>query len=252
MSTINPGAILVPAVLTGFFVAVRVVRSNKKFGAKGTGLFNFHLKKNIFLIMVFVNLLFCAGGATDVAAHLHSNIKVRTPTLGGEDSWTILHHTSIWLVMDAFFTTILVAWGIETVCPWDDGWEEEAHRRKIARLVVQIWGFGNGILGSLARIVIWKAAHALGAGDYEADLNADASWSSSVGSDVTIMNNSLQVLAGAEFFNMVYLVWWASWVTWWNRERVEEYVCPVCHGSCILQGAEGCTECYDGVVYHHP
>lgn len=250
--SINPGSILVPVVLTGFFASIRFVRTRKQFGAKGTGLFGYHLRKNAFLMIMFVNLLFCAGAATDVAAHLHSNINLLVPSIDGGNSWIALHHTSIWLVFDAFFTSVMVAWGVETVTPWDDGYDQETHRRAIFRLAVQIWGFGNGILGTIARIVVWKAAHALGTGDYTATLNADASYSSNVGSDMEVTNHSVQVLAGAEFFQMVYLVWWAAWVTWWNRERVEAFVCPVCNGSCILDGGDGCAECYDGVVYHHP
>ena len=217
---LNAGAVIVPLVFVGFFAATAFAVRRAKF-AKSTGTFTFNARYNLFLLVIVANAMFCAGSAVDLATFFQAH-RYAGPSLTENYSTGGLHSAALALIFDAIFVVVGCGVAVEFSAPWDV------------------------ILVSIARIVIFQSAHAMENGTALAATDSSA-WSSSASFGVPehLLNSAL-VCSVAEFFNVLLLTTWMAWLTWWGRAKYHSFACPSCHGA-----GDSCTDCQNGVVYHH-
>ena len=241
---LNAGAVIVPLVFVGFFAATAFAVRRAKF-AKSTGTFTFNARYNLFLLVIVANAMFCAGSAVDLATFFQAH-RYAGPSLTENYSTGGLHSAALALIFDAIFVVVGCGVAVEFSAPWDADWELHLQTRKFVTIGVQVYFLLSVILVSIARIVIFQSAHAMENGTALAATDSSA-WSSSASFGVPehLLNSAL-VCSVAEFFNVLLLTTWMAWLTWWGRAKYHSFACPSCHGA-----GDSCTDCQNGVVYHH-
>lgn len=231
MGSVPAHAWLLPIILLAAVAGGIFMKATKVF--PGTGMLNFHLKRNIFLVLGVLNCLILFGCAINIWNWSVDHKDVEFKFFGNRRKGS-LHSASAVLAFEGVFTAAFCAALFGTTAPWD-GFDEYEKTNKIEKwIVIGLQVFWSVVFGLswLARIAVMEAASEAEKLPYAImpEATKHACWA----------------CAMTAVYETIFLMWWCAWQTWWSRKTYEQYQCPVCEGN------GDCDTCKEGMVYLHP